>query len=93
MINRKKNHLILIIILLVVAIVLGQAIYKQNNSKSSSESIAPRSSKLIPPDLTEDEKAVLNPPSPDASAEEREKHNALAGKLSKESDTFSLLLF
>lgn len=87
MINYKKNQLPLIIILLVVALLLGQAIYKQHMPQPPAEPVAPS---LIPSDLTEDEKAVLNPPSPDAPAAEREKHDALAEKLSKESDSLDI---
>jgi len=95
MINYKKIQLPLIIILLAVALVLGQAIYKQQSPQPSKESL-PRETnssnlpKLLPPDLTADEKAVLNPPSPDAPAAEREKHSALAAKLSKESDSLDI---
>lgn len=76
--------------MLVPAIVLGKAIYKQNNPKPSPESVAPKLSNLMPSELTEDEKAVLAPPSPDASAEERDKHTSLATKLSKESDNLDI---
>lgn len=89
MINYKKNQLPLIIILLVPAIILGQAIYKQHNPQPSSRSVV-SSSKLMPTDLTEDEKAVLHPPSLDAPSTEKEKHDALAVKLSKEGDSLDI---
>lgn len=89
MINYKKIQLPLIIILLVVALVLGQAIYKQHNPQPLPPS-KPDVPKLMPPDLTADEKAVLIPPSPDAPSAEREKHDALAAKLAKESDSLDI---
>lgn len=87
----KKNQFPLIIILIVVAVVLGLAIYKQHKPQPSvlppTESTVP---KLMSPDLTQDEKAVLNPPSPDAPAAEKDIHDALAAKLSKESDSLDI---
>ena len=78
-----------------MAIVLGQAIYRQRSPQPSKESLPKETNssnlpKLLPSDLTEDEKAVLNPPSPDAPAAEREKHDALAAKLAKESDSLDI---
>lgn len=83
------------IILLVIAVVLGQAIYKQYKPQIANEpSLKQKDSssllKLIPSDLTEDEKAVLKPPPPNAPVAEREKHDALATKLSKESDSLDV---
>lgn len=93
-INYKKKQFLLIIILLIIAVVLGYAIYKQQDPKSPSVpdvSIpTPSVSTQISSALNADEKAVLNPPPSDASPAEREEHDALAAKLSKESDNLDI---
>ena len=90
----KKTQFPLIIILLIVALFLGQAIYKQRSMpsppKPASQHVSSYSPKLMPSDLTREEKDVLTPPSASASQEEKDKHDALAAKLSKESETLDI---
>ncbi len=74
-----------------MALVLGQAIYKKYKPQASTKPhLEPVAPKLMPSDLTDDEKALLSPPGPDAPSAERDKHDALAAKLSKESDTLDI---
>lgn len=44
----------------------------------------------LPPDLTDEEKALLNPPAPNAPKEEKDQHYELLFKLAKESEVLDL---
>jgi len=89
-----KMSLFITCLLVLIAIVLGYAIYQQSLSSPATIDESPVSSKKnikpLPPDLSEDEKALLTPPSPDAPQSEKEEHDALAAKLSKESDVLDI---
>ena len=93
MLNARRIQGLLTIILIAIALVLGYAIYSQriaNQPKLTPERSLSPSPKLLPSELTEQEKTLLNPPSSDAPQEERDKHDALAAKLSKESDSLDI---
>jgi len=93
MLNARRIQSLLTIILIAIALVLGYAIYSQriaNQPKLTPERSLSPLPKLLPSDLTEQEKTLLNPPSSDVPQEERDKHDALAAKLSKESDSLDI---
>lgn len=84
-----------IIILVGIASLLAVAIFNQqktklsqNNSASSpAPSIQP---KLLPSNLTDDEKFILFPPSVDASKSAKEKHAQIVAKLAKMGDSIEI---
>lgn len=97
----KSN--LLIIVLVVTALTLGVFIINPSGLKLPSfENKASKSeleqdsvpdtpkSRLMPANLTEEEKKLLTVPSPDASEEEINAHIALGEKLAKEGDTLEI---
>lgn len=90
--SAKITRLILTIILIIVALVLGYLIYLQRfpNHPSAPKPTLTSLPKLLPSDLTEEERILLIPPATDAPRFEKDKHDALAEKLSKESDTLDI---
>lgn len=70
------------LILLGIALVLAVAINNQHNNK-----VQP---KLLPSNLTEDEKFMLNPPPADTSRSAKDKHMQIVAKLAKIGDQFDI---
>lgn len=86
----KSN--LLIIILVITTLTLGVFIINPSGLKSPSfENKASKSeARLIPADLSEEEKKLLTVPSPDASKEEINAHIALGANLAKEADILEI---
>lgn len=74
-----RNSKFKIIALVGIAVLLLVGINNQQKAKTSP---APSpQAKLMPSNLSEDEKFILNPPSPDASASAKQKHAQTVAKL------------
>lgn len=88
----RKN--LKLIILIGIALLLGFAILNQQKAKLPSFSTASPSPaatpKLLPSNLTEDERFILSPPSADASRSAKQKHAKIVAKLAKIGDTLEL---
>ncbi len=91
---KVKIHNSKVLILIGIAIILGVAILNQQKTKSSPRSTAsPTPSikpRLLPPNLTDDEKFILFPPSVDASRSAKQKHANTVAKLAKVGDNLEI---
>lgn len=82
-----------LVILIVVAILLLAAINNQRKTQKSTPSSSPNLStqpKLLPSNLTEDERFILNPPPVDASRSAKDQHAQTVAKLAKVGDTLEI---
>ena len=86
----KNLSYILIFGLILITLILGYAIGKQYVNTQTTPTPSPSVSKLLPTDLTLDERSLLSPPGPGAPELEIEKHASLAAKLSQESNTLDI---
>lgn len=64
--------------------------YLAAKSNPSSASSSAKQRRELPANLSDDEKALLNPPAPDAPKEEKDKHFALVVKLAQEAPALEL---
>lgn len=90
MISKKNSSNILIVILIGSALLLGYAIYNQYQQKLSTNSTKPSQPKLLPTNLTDDERFILSPPSADASRSAKDKHAQTMAKLAKVGDSIEI---
>lgn len=93
--NHKPQILnIKFIILIGIAAFLGVAIFNQQKIKSSpSPTVSPTPSpqlRPLPPNLTDDERFILNPPNEDASRSAKQQHAKTVAKLAKVGNTLEL---
>ena len=79
--RRKKAFLALVGVVIVFLLVLPS---RQTSQKPSYTSPSPI------PQLTEDEKFMLNPPAANASSSAKEKHKIIVASLAKESETIDI---
>ncbi len=81
------------IILVGITLLLGVAIFNQQNAKlSQSPSPSPSKSEkqLLPSNLTDDKRFILNPPSAEASRAAKDKHMQIVAKLAKVGDILEI---
>lgn len=91
---KAKQSKIKSMILVGIAILLGAAVFNQQREKSSANPVPSPSPTvqplLLPANLTDDEKFILNPPSVEASRSTKQKHAQTVAKLAKQGSSLEI---